>query len=134
MKRILDEEPPSLPVSDIRLGAPMSDRAARHIYQYVWKRLAQEGFSRPLRLMPWEDVTLLLPFHRDGLALIPQSFARRVPAAERILSLCGRTGAALLCGIELWVVPAMWDDGIARLMLDSGLKVCSLDKLGELIC
>ncbi len=134
MSRVLAGEPPPLSSSDIRLGEPMSARAARHIYQYLWKDLASEGFSRPRRLTPWEDVTLLLPFYRKELALLPQSFSCRVPARERVLSLCGRTGAALLCGVELWIVPAMWDESIEADMHQGGLKVCSLDRIGEVIC
>jgi len=134
MSMVLAGEPPPLSSPDIRLGEPISDRAARHIYQYLWKELAPEGFSRPMRLTPWEEVTLLLPFFRKRSAFLPQSFSCRVPARDRLLSLCGRTGAALLCGIELWIVPAMWDESIAADMQQGGLKVCSLDRIGEVIC
>ena len=135
MAMVLEGEPPPLPLNgELLLGEPMSERAARHIYRYLWKRLAEERFSRPKRLAPWDGITLLLPFYRGELALLPQAFSSRVPVGERTLSLCGRTGAASLSGVDLWVVPATWDGEVPDRMSECRLRACSLDRIGEVIC
>jgi hypothetical protein len=131
MASALAEIPPGKAAPDLRLGESLTPRAARHIYSSAWKELRACGFSRPLRLEPWPGIHLLLPFYRSAAAVIPQGFPERVPAEARILSLAGRTGAASLLGVELWILTALWDDGLREAMARCGLKVITLDRVGE---
>jgi len=123
--------PPAAAVHDLRLGESLTRRASRHIYASAWKELRTHGFSRPLRLEPWPGIHLLLPFHRGTTAVIPQGFPDRVPAEARLLSLAGRTGAAFLLGVELWVLTALWDEELREAMARCGLRVITLDRVGE---
>lgn len=117
---------------DIRLGSPGIQGKPRHIYAHVWQRLRGMGFSRPLRLHPWKGITLLLPFYREHVAVLPQSFSSRIPFEDRFHSLVGRSHAAGLEGYRLWVVVAAWDPGLISLFDKGGLNVCSLDRLEDL--
>jgi len=131
MADALSGEVPIMTMPDLRLGGSLTRRAARHIYMSAWKELRALGFSRPLRLEPWPGITLLLPFHRGAVAVIPQGFPERVPAEARLLSLAGRTGAASLMGVELWVLTALWDEALRDGMERCGLRVITLDRAGE---
>ncbi|MCD4848586.1 MAG: hypothetical protein K8R76_10390 [Candidatus Aegiribacteria sp.] len=121
--------PPALRRSVLQLDNRLDSRKARYIYRYTWEILREHGFSRPLRLQPWPGISLLLPFVKDNIAVIPQSFSERIPPSKRALSLVGRSAAALLEGYELWVVPAVWNDEITSIFKDGGVKACSLDRL-----
>lgn len=129
MAEVLLSSPPAVRRSALHLEQQLDSRKARYIYRYTWKILRKNGFSRPLRLQPWPGITLFLPFYRDNIAVIPQSFSERVPPSKRALSLVGRSAAALLEGYELWVVPAVWNDEIISVFRDGGVKACSLDRL-----
>ena len=131
MAQVLHGPTPCLPGPEIRLGEPMSARSARHIYQTSWKELRPLGFSRPLRLEPWPGITLLLPFHRGEVAVIPQAFPERVPTLPRILSLAGRSGAASLAGIRLWIMAGRWDGTVVEEMERRGLRAVSPDMARE---
>ncbi len=133
MAEVLSSSLPEATGSVLKLEKRLDSRKARYIYRYTWKILRKHGFSRPLRLQPWPGITLFLPFYKDSIAVIPQSFSERVPPSKRALSLVGRSAAALLAGYELWVVPAVWNDEITSVFRDGGVKACSLDRL-EGIC
>ena len=130
MAEVLSSQaPPVLRRSVLQLDNRLDSRKARYIYRYTWEILRKHGFSRPLRLQPWPGISLLLPFVKDNIAVIPQSFSERVPPSKRALSLVGRSAAALMEGYELWVVPAVWNDEITSIFKDGGVKACSLDRL-----
>lgn len=133
MAEVLSSSPPAVRKSVFQLDKQLDSRKARHIYRCTWEILREHGFSRPLRLQPWPGISLFLPFYKNNIAVIPQSFSERVPPSKRALSLVGRSAAALLEGYELWVVPALWNDEIISVFRDGGVKACSLDRL-EGIC
>jgi len=118
--------------SILELGSGMSPRKARNIYGYTWDILRGSGFSRSLRLMPWPGVSLLIPFYKDNIGVMPQSFSERIPPEKRALSLVGRSAAALKTGITMWVIPADWDDDILTIFNQGGVRACSLDNLNDL--
>ncbi|MCK5064218.1 MAG: hypothetical protein KAQ97_02975 [Candidatus Fermentibacteraceae bacterium] len=129
MAEVLLSKPPAAGRSVLQLEKRLDSRKARYIYMYTWEILREHGFSRPLRLEPWPGITLFLPFFKNNIAVIPQSFSERVPPSKRALSLVGRSAAALIEGYELWVVPAVWDDGIISIFREGGVKACSPDEL-----
>ncbi len=112
-----------------RLGSKLSPRKARNIYGYTWEILRRKGFSRSLKLIPWPGVSMLVPFYRNDIGVIPQSFSRRIPPEKRALSLVGRSAAALSLGVELWIVPANWSDDVLAIFRSGGVKACSIDNL-----
>lgn len=132
MKNVLQSQPPPLGSPVFRQGSRLSSRKARHIYGYTWEVLRAQGFNRPLRLRPWPGISLLFPYSRNNIVIIPQAFSERIPPEKRALSLVGRTGAAQREGYELWVIPALWNDDITAIFRIGGIKACSLDKLVEL--
>lgn len=105
----------------------LTSREARSIYGRTWKLLRDMGYSRPLRLDPWPGINLLLPFHRDLTAVVPQSFSSRVPEKERALSLVGRNAAAALEGYRMVVVMARWSREVLEVLEAGGVSACSLD-------
>lgn len=111
------------------LGSKLSPRKARNIYGYTWEILRRGGFSRSLRLNPWPGVSMLIPFYRNDIGVIPQSFSGRIPPEKRALSLVGRSAAARSLGINLWIVPANWNDDVLAIFSIGGVKACSLDNL-----
>jgi hypothetical protein len=129
MAEVLSSSPPAVRRSVLQLEKRLDSRKARYIYRYTWEILREHGFSRPLRLQPWPGISLFLPFYKDNIAVIPQSFSERIPPSKRALSLVGRSAAALLEGYELWVVPAVWNDEIISVFRNGGVKACSLDRL-----
>ncbi len=131
MRKALREVPGAPAGACLQLGRMMQRREARHIYQRTWKTLRPLGFSRPLRLEPWPGVTLLLPFVRGRLAVIPQSFSPRVPERERALSLVGRSAASGICGYRMLTVLGTWDREVLELLEAGGCRACSLDMLEE---
>ena len=130
MKSVLTGELPAVQRGELVLDERLS--RVRHIYSYTWKILRDEGFSRPLRLEPWPGISLLLPFYRGTTAFLPQSFSSRIPREERTLSLAGRTAAAALKGVRLWIVAATWDSGIEDALRRGGVSACSLGNLRDL--
>ena len=132
MAGVLLSSPPPAGKSVLQLRNQLDSRKARHIYMYTWEILRKHGFSRPLRLQPWPGITLLLPFFRNNIAVIPQSFSERVPPSKRALSLVGRSAAAMINGYELWVVPAVWNDEIISVFREGGIKACSHDELDSI--
>jgi len=131
MTTALDAAQATVRRGDILLGEPVSPRAARHVYESAWRELRPLGFRRARWVEPWPGARLFLPFHRGSSAVVPQGFPARVPAAERLLSLAGRRGAALTLGIDLWVLAARWDGELLEGMERCGLAVLSLDRIGE---
>lgn len=128
-----DPPPGRSPRAEALLGAQCTGARARHIYQRTWEILAPLGWSRALRLEPWPDRELFLPFHRRRSAVIPQGFSRRVPQVERALALVGKCAAARLCGVEMVVVLAMWTGEVVEILSAGGTKCCSLDRLAEAV-
>ncbi len=131
MAEVLRAEPPEAGECLLRLDSKLSPRKSRNIYGYTWEVLREQGFSRSLRLVPWPGVTMLIPFHRGNIGVIPQSFSRRIPPEKRAMSLVGRSTAALKMGYNLWVIPADWDDGILSVFSGGGIKASSLDNLAD---
>lgn len=131
MAQVLGGSLPGISRSELRLGESMSARSARHVYQVSWKELRPLGFSRPLRLEPWPGITLLLPFHRGQVAVLPQAFPERVPLVPRMLSLVGRTGAASAAGVQLWIMVGRWDGTVLGEMERLGLRAVSPDTARE---
>ena len=131
MAEVLRNEPPNHGESNFRLDSKLSPRKSRNIYGYTWTILREQGFSRSLRLTPWSEITMLIPFYKSSIGVIPQSFSRRVPPDKRAMSLVGRSATALKMGYNLWVVPADWDDDILSIFSSGGVKACSLDNLAD---
>ena len=131
MAQVLGGQLPGIPPADLRLGESMSARSARQVYQVSWKELRPLGFSRPMRLEPWPGITLLLPFYRGEVAVLPQAFPERVPLALRVLSLAGRTGAASLSGVQLWIMAGRWDETLREEMERRGIRAVSPDTVRE---
>jgi len=123
------EELPDTGKSILRLDSRMSPRESRSIYGYTWKVLNEHGFNRSLRLSPAPGITLLIPFYRGRIGVLPQSFSRRIPADKRAYSLVGRSAAALSKGISLWIVTADWNEDVLSIFESGGVKACSLDNL-----
>ncbi len=115
-----------------RLGSKLPAKQPRSIYGYTWKILRDYGFSRSLRLTPWRGISLLVPFFKNDIGIIPQSFSERIPPEKRALSIVGRSAAALGTGVTLWVVPAGWNDRILAIFKSGGVKACSLDNLPDI--
>ena len=130
MRSVLLKEPAGVQKAELLLDEKLN--RVRHIYSYTWKILRDEGFSRPLRLEPWPGITLMLPFYRGGTAFLPQSFSSRIPWQERAYSLVGRSVAARLEGMQLWVVAATWNDDIVSILQGGGVCACSLSTLRSL--
>jgi hypothetical protein len=118
----------------LRLGSGLSSRRSRNMYGYTWDILRGWGFSRPLRLEPWPGVTMMIPFYRNGIGVMPQSFSSRVPSEKRALSLVGRSAAAARIQCSLWIVPATWNEEILEIFRLGGVRACSLDNLADLCC
>ncbi len=131
MADVLRDESPGSGECQLRLDSKLSPRKSRNIYGYTWEILRIHGFSRSLRLTPWPGITMLIPFYKEGIGVIPQSFSRRIPAERRAMSLVGRSAAALKMGYNLWVVPADWNDDILAVFTSGGVKACSLDNLAD---
>jgi len=131
MTDVLRNVSPDPGESQFHLGSILSPRKSRKIYGYTWTVLREHGFSRSLRMTPWPGITLLIPFYRSGIGVIPQSFSRRIPFEKRALSLVGRSAAAHRMGYSLWVVPADWNDEILSIFSRGGVKACSLDNLAD---
>lgn len=129
MADVLHAEVPEHAEFSFLLGSKMSPRKARNIYGYTWEILRGGGFSRSLRLMPWPGVYMLVPFYRNDIGVIPQSFSRRIPPEKRALSLVGKSAAARSLGIDLWIVPANWNHDVLAIFRSGGVKACSLDNL-----
>ncbi len=129
MADVLHAELPDKGEFSFRLGSRLSPRKARNIYGYTWNVLRERGFSRSLKLKPWPGVSILIPFYRNSIGVIPQSFSRRIPPEKRALSLVGRSAAALSLGVDLWIVPANWSDDVLAIFSSGGVKACSLDNL-----
>jgi hypothetical protein len=115
-------------------GAMLGERKNRHVYSLTWEILRPLCFRRPLRLEPWPDVDLLVPFVREGVCVIPQSFASRIPARERALSLVGRSIACRQEGYEMVSVLGRWDDRILDVLAEGRVFCCALDRLEETLC
>jgi len=111
------------------VGEMLTPRESRFIYGRTWRILRGMGYSRPLRLSPWPGVTLLLPFHSDRTAVVPQSFSRRVPELERALALVGRNAGTAAVGYGLVVVMARWSLEVLEVLEAGGVSACSLDML-----
>lgn len=131
MATVLSSPAPVPPAGRTVLGEPLQPRQGRFIYGHVWEELRGMGFSRPLRLEPWPGISLLIPFYRDRVAVMPQSFSHRVPPGKRALSLVGRSVAAERAGITLWVSAARWNDDLLAVLRRGGVRVCSPDMLKE---
>ncbi|MCD4774852.1 MAG: hypothetical protein K8S15_02240 [Candidatus Aegiribacteria sp.] len=129
MADVLHAEVPEHAEFSFLLGSKMFPRKARNIYGYTWEILRGRGFSRSLRLMPWPGVYMLVPFYRNDIGVIPQSFSRRIPPEKRALSLVGKSAAARSLGIDLWIVPANWNDDVLAIFRSGGVKACSHDNL-----
>ncbi len=123
--------PPPLPGEfTILAGEPVRPRK---VWAAAWKVLEPLGFSRALRLEPLPGILLYLPFHREGVAVLPQGFPDRIPPVERAWALVGRSAAALASGFTLVVVPAHLDDRV-RPILENGRVTCATpDRLAELL-
>lgn len=133
MTSVLSSPVPTPAAGRTVLGEPMPARQGRFIYGHVWEELRGMGFSRPLRLEPWQGITLLIPFFRDSVAVMPQSFSHRVPPGKRALSLVGRSAAAERAGITLWVAAARWNDELLVVFREGGVRVCSPDMLKKVL-
>jgi hypothetical protein len=129
MADVLRAELPDKGEFSFRMGSKLSPRKARNIYGYTWEILRGWGFSRSLRLMPWPGVSMLVPFYRKNIGVVPQSFSRRIPPEKRALSLVGRSAAARSLGVDLWIIPANWSDEVLSIFSSGGVKACSLDNL-----
>jgi len=131
MADILSQEPPKPGECLFQLGSRLSPRKSRNIYGYTWDILRGWGFSRSLRLQPWPGITMLIPFYRNGIGVLPQSFSKRTPPEKRALSIVGRSSAARRMNCSLWIVPADWNDDILAILSSGGVKACSLDNLSD---
>lgn len=119
--------------SEIVLNARMSPREIRYIYSYTWKILRNLEFSRRLRIYPWDDIELYLPYFRHRTAVIPQSFSSRIPHTKRAYAIVGKSFAALSSGWTLWTVIGNPDAEILDIFERGGVKCCSLDRLAEVL-
>ncbi|MCK4506854.1 MAG: hypothetical protein KAW14_14655, partial [Candidatus Aegiribacteria sp.] len=75
MAGVLSSSPPPVIRSVLQLEKRLDSRKARYIYRSSWEILREHGFSRPLRLQPWPGISLFLPFYKNSIAVIPQSFS-----------------------------------------------------------
>ena len=115
-------------------GSMLTPRKNRYVYCLTWEVLRMAGFRRPLRLEPWPGVDLLIPFVREHVCVLPQSFGYRIPAHERALSVAGRSIACLQEGYTMVSVLGRWDDSILDVLSAGRVVCCSLDRLEEMLC
>lgn len=137
MVRVIEDFQGTAEGSLLRMGTKLDFRKTGHVYQRGWKVLREEGFERPLRLQPWPDVSLLVPFGRlsgtSCIGVVPQSFSERVPFRERALAMVGKTAAAGMKEVELWVLAGRWNNEVLEIFHSGGVRACSLDNLKEVI-
>ncbi len=119
---------------ELLTGSMLTERKNRHIYSLTWEVLRTAGFRRPLRLEPWPGVALLVPFVRENVCVLPQSFGSRIPSQERALSVVGRSIACLQEGYTMVSVLGRWDDRILDVLSAGEVVCCSLDRLEEMLC
>jgi len=115
------------------LGSQLDARASRFIYNSTWSILREKRFSRPLRLEPWPGVDLLIPFYRERVCVLPQSFSRRIPLRQRSLSVVGRSYTASTESFRMIAVIARWNDEVIGILEQGGVTFCSLDRLSEML-
>jgi hypothetical protein len=132
MVRVLDSVSMTTFGGRLELGEKMQARAARYVYAYVWNRLRELGFSRPLRIEPWPGINLLIPFYRGRECVIPQSFSKRIPAVDRALAMVGKTHAARETGLDVWIAAAGWNDEILKIFRRGGVSALSLDRMEKI--
>ncbi len=128
-----DPLPERAPRREALLGMQCTGSRARHIYERSWEILGPLGWSKALRLEPWPDTELFLPFHRGDSAVVPQGFSGRVPPVERALALVGKAAAARCCGVDLTVVLARWTEDVVGILTEGGTRCCSLDRLAAAV-
>jgi hypothetical protein len=115
------------------LGSQLDARGSRFIYSSSWSILREKRFSRPLRLEPWPGVDLLIPFYREKVCVLPQSFSRRIPLRQRSLSVVGRSRTASIESFRMIAVIARWNDEVVDILERGGVTFCSLDRLEEML-
>ncbi|MBD3276958.1 MAG: hypothetical protein GF388_01545, partial [Candidatus Aegiribacteria sp.] len=126
MARVVRDHTLQAEESVLSMGAKLNDRKTIHIYKRGWKLLREEGFRRPLRLQPWPEVDLLIPFWRSSghssIGVIPQSFSSRVPYRKRALAMVGKTAAASAEGVELWILAGSWNEEVLDVFRSGGVN------------
>lgn len=128
------ESPPALPADCLVLpGENLPGRRGRYIYALTWKQLRELGFSRPFRTTLPGGVEILLPFRRNGLAVVPQGFQARVPGELRALALVGKSAALRASGIHLAVCSALYEPGVWSILEGGRCSVCTPDRLVQLV-
>lgn len=105
----------------------------RKIWGATSSVLAPMGFSRALRLEPWPDIELFLPFYRGDVAVMPQGFSDRIPTRERAFALAGKSAAAWACGCRMVVCLAGCDPAVLEIFREGGVACATAGRLAELL-
>ncbi len=126
--------PPKLPENSLTLrGEDLPGRRGRYIYTITWDILREMGFSRPYRSVLPSGVELLLPFHRNRIAVVPQGFQARVPGELRALALVGKSAALRAGGVHLVVCSALYHPGVWNILQEGRCSVSTPDLLAQLV-
>ncbi|HPF32879.1 MAG TPA: hypothetical protein PK907_07665, partial [Candidatus Sabulitectum sp.] len=133
MRESLELLPDIPPHSLTCRGEDLQGKRGRYIYQVTWKALRELGFSRPLRTEVLRGVEILIPFHRQGTAVIPQGFQSRVPHRLRSLALIAKSAVLREAGFHLVVCSAVYMPEVWNALEGGRCSVCTPDNLTQLV-